>query len=52
MARPAGAFRAETAGSLTPELEGTFKSISHPRRGGKTSAGKPGLAGRDDNERR
>lgn len=35
MARPAGPFRAETAGSLTPELEGSPKSGSHPRRGGR-----------------
>ena len=35
MARPAGPFRMETAGSLTPELEGAFKSLPHPRRGSK-----------------
>lgn len=51
MARPAGTFRVEAAGSLTPELEGRGKSASHPRRdrgpGGKKTASKR----RDDDER-
>jgi len=52
MARPSGAFRVEAAGSMTPELEGTFKSISHPRRSGKIRPEKPGFTGRNDYERR
>ncbi len=52
MARPSGAFRIEAAGSMTPELEGTFKSISHPRRSGKIRPEKPGFTGRNDYERR
>lgn len=52
MARPAGAFRVETAGSLTPELEGTFKSISHLQRNGKAEQKKPIPTGRNDHELR
>ncbi len=32
MARPAGIFRTEASGSLTPELEGREKSATHSHR--------------------
>lgn len=32
MARPAGSFRTETAGSLTPELDRREKSATHLQR--------------------
>ncbi len=49
MARPAGAFHIEAAGSLTPELEGRETSAVHPRRDlprrdkDKSSEGRSGL---------
>ncbi|MEA4954230.1 MAG: hypothetical protein VB096_01770 [Pseudoflavonifractor sp.] len=52
MARPAGVFRMEAAGSLTPELEGAFKSITHSRRSGKPNSEKTVSAGRHDHGRR
>lgn len=51
MARPDGAFRTEAAGSLTPELEGREKSLSHPQRTGKQSKQGRKKNGRDALER-